>query len=167
MQIQFCKPSFPSYSALAYAATQTSGVLLGDGDCPERALQQCFTRRGRELKQAVVRRGAPDQPEWKNHASPSPGSKRDGPPPSSVWPSYPPPSSWSPSTPPSWSPSPSKPKPSSPPATPQPCNFRCPQQDLAKNPLTDEAIREPSLFCSYSTPHCETCSFCKYSTVRQ
>jgi hypothetical protein len=78
------------------------------------------------------------------------------PPPTSVWPSYP-----------SWSPSPSKPKPSYPPSTPQPCNFRCPQQDLAKNPLTDEAFRDSHLFCSYSTPHCKTCSFCEYSTVRQ
>lgn len=34
------------------------------------------------------------------------------------------------------------------------------------NPLTDEAFRDPDLFCSYSTPHCETCSFCKYSMVR-
>jgi hypothetical protein len=140
---------------------QTSGALVGDGDCPEHAVQQCTTRRNRELRQAVVRRRAPDQPVdhndgWTHHGSHSPGPKRDVPPPTSVWPSYP-----------SWSPSPSKPKPSYPPSTPQPCNFRCPQQDLAKNPLTDEAFRDSHLFCSYSTPHCKTCSFCEYSTVRQ
>lgn len=143
---------------------QTSGAFLGDGDCPQHAAQKCIPRRSRELKQAVVRRGAPDEyPDpnagWKPHGSPSPGPKRDVPPTTSVWPPYPPPSSWYPS--------PSKLKPSYPPSTPQPCKFRCPQQDLAKNQLTDEAIREPSLFCSYSTPYCKTCSFCEYNTVRQ
>ena len=47
----------------------------------------------------------------------------------------------------------------------QPCNFEYPQQDLAKNPLTDEALCGSYLFCSFSTPRCKTYSLFKYNMV--
>ena len=53
----------------------------------------------------------------------------------------------------------------SPAAKEAPCSHTCPQKDLAKNGLTDEAIRGQCLFCRYPTPPCESCGFCKYSTV--
>ena len=43
----------------------------------------------------------------------------------------------------------------------KPDNYKCPQQDLAKNLLTDEVIQDSSLLCNYSSD-CK----CKYSTVR-
>lgn len=165
---------------------QTTGVSVGDSYCPKTAVQKCVGRNGREFKQAVVRRGGHDDHgdkegevpshdfEWERRGSPSLVPKRDTPsstsdwysPSSSPWDSpyaNPSPSPW---TSPYSNPSPTYPKPTYPPTTQQPCNFRCPQQDLAKGPLTDEAIRGPYLFCSFSTPHCDTCAFCKYSTVR-
>ena len=71
--------------------------------------------------------------------------------------------SWS--NPKSWpSPSPTR-KPEPQPPKQKQCDYRCPQKDLAKNPLTDEAIRDGLLFCSYSSPECKSCYFCKYSAV--
>ena len=152
---------------------QITGALTGDNDvCPEHAAQQCFTRRSRQLKQAVMRRGVYDGNSNEHEPSPSPyvGWKREGSPSSHPKRTAPSPTwgkssdSWYNSKPtPSPSPSPwnSGPKP----PNQKPCDYRCPQKDLAKNPLTDGAIRDSSLYCSYSTPACKTCSFCKYSTV--
>ncbi|KAF9783920.1 hypothetical protein BJ322DRAFT_885790 [Thelephora terrestris] len=152
----------------------STGVFVGDENCPKQAVKKCVGSKNRELKQAMVRRGAHDEHEnkegkvtghkveWERRGSPSPGPKRDVPSSTADW-------SWPSHSPSPWegpygTPSPSKPKPSPPPSTQQPCNFRCPEQDLANDPLTDEAIRGPYLFCSYSTSECDTCSFCKYGT---
>ena len=152
MHIQFGKLySVFTSSASTYTGSQNTGAFVSGGNCPGQAVHQCVARRGRELRQPKVKRS------------------------DSTWdtpPSYPDPSPYEPSPPPyKPSPSPSKPssyswKPYTPPSSQPPCNFRCPQQDLAQSPLTDEAIRDSCLFCSFSTSHCKTCSFCKYSTVR-
>ncbi|KAF9649464.1 hypothetical protein BDM02DRAFT_3113663 [Thelephora ganbajun] len=136
----------------------------GSDGCIQQAVQRCISKRSPQLKQAVMRRGLVEEhsnkrepdAEWNRRPSPSPHPKRAVPSPARHK------RSDSPSSTPSTRPSPSKPGPQ--PPTQQPCNFRCPQNDLAKNPLTDEAIRETSLFCSFFTPHCNHCSFCKYST---
>lgn len=130
-------------------------------------MERCSTHRTRQFKQAVVRRAADEKPSekwspapspnptWERWSSPSQRPKRAAPSPTSEKRSH---SQYSPR--PKRSPSPSSsrnPSPQLP--TQQPCNYRCPAEDLAKSPLTDEAIRNSSLYCSYS-------SECKYSTVR-
>lgn len=152
------------------AYDSVSGGYLWGNNCPKNAIKKSTTWKGRELKQAMVRRDdghggdgwnndGHGNDGWPNNdgsdhgwprPSPRPGwnRKRDEPYPTSSYT----PSPYGSSTPP-------KPKPST-----KPCPFRCPQKDLAKNPLTDEAIRGPWLFCSFYTPKCDTCDFCKYDT---
>jgi len=158
----------------AHTVAKTTGALVGGNDsCPKQAIQQCFARRSRQLKQAVMRRGVYDgdsnewEPapspwvNWKREETRTSHPKRTAPSPtrdkgSDSWPNPKPTPSPSPSP---WKPGPQPPK-------ELPCKYRCPRKDLAKNPLTDGAIRDSFLYCSYSTPDCKTCSFCKYSTVR-
>ena len=46
------------------------------------------------------------------------------------------------------------------PSKEQAYNFVCPQEDVAKNPLTNKAIQDSALDCSYTT------GGCKYNAVR-
>jgi len=116
-------------------------------------------RRGTYDGESNERKPAPSP--WKREGSPSLHPKRTLP--SPTWEKNS--DSWS-NPKPTPPPSPSPWGPVSEPPKQQPCKYRCPLKDLAKKPLTNGAIRDPVLYCSYSTPDCETCSFCKYSTVR-
>lgn len=126
-----------------------------DGRCPQQAASQCPTPRRRDYDDGKSSDWYPtESPSWSKSPTPTSWSK-----PTQPWSK--PPQSWSkpgPSPSPSW---PSKPQP----PQKQPCNYTCPQKDLAKNGLTDESIRGPYLFCRYPSPPCEWCGFCKYSTV--
>jgi len=120
---------------LTYAVAQTSGAIIGDSDgCIGEAVQQCL-RRSRQLKQAVARRGVYDGLVNKRGSAPK---------------------SW-----PSPSPSPTGKFMPQPPKQKQ-VDYKCPQKDQAKNPLTEEAVQDSYLLCNYSSPDCK----CKYSSVR-
>ena len=116
-------------------------------------------RRGVYEGKSNERKPAPSP--WKREGSPSSHPKQTLASPTwhKVSDSWPDPKPTPPPSPPPW-------KPGTQPSRQQPCNCRCPQKDLAKNSLTNGAIRDSFLYCSYSRPDCETCSFCKYSTVR-
>ena len=139
---------------------QSSGVIVGDPDsrCPQQATSQCPVRRRQDGGDDDDKSGdwTPDSyPSWSEPPTPTSSWSK----PTQSWSK--PPQPWSkpgPSPSPSWSPKPQPPK-------KEPCNYVCPQKDLVKNKLTDEAIRGPYLFCRYPSQPCEACGFCKYSTV--
>ena len=121
----------------AHAGAQASGALNGNKDgCPGQAVQQCPST----------------QSPKKNDPSPN-GGKRDG----SQLASSPSPnqSTGNPGS------QPSKDQPAKDqPSKDQPAHsFKCPQKDLAQNPLTNQVIGDPASDCSYSTFNC------KYNTV--
>ena len=138
---------------------QTSGALIvdsSDSRCPQQADSLCSVRRRQDDDGDKTGDWTPDSyPSWSEPPTPTTSWSK----PTQSWSK--PPQPWSkpgPSPSPSWSPKPQPPK-------KEPCNYVCPQKDLAKNKLTDEAIRGPYLFCRYPSQPCDSCGFCKYSTV--
>ena len=126
------------FHAPAHAVAQASGALTSNKDgCPKKALQQCPS----------------NQSPKKNDPSPNRGKREGSQPDSSSSPNQ---STGKPVS------QPSKDQPSKDqPSKDQPAyKFKCPQKDLAQNPLTNEVIGDSALDCSYST------SDCKYNTVR-
>jgi hypothetical protein len=151
---------------------QTLGALIGDNSdsrCPQQADSLCPVRRRQDDDNDNDDNDGDDGDDGDKTGDWTPDSYpswSEPPTPTSSW-SKPtqswskPPQPWSkpgPSPSPSWSPKPQPPK-------KEPCNYVCPQKDLAKNKLTDEAVRGPYLFCRYPSQPCDSCGFCKYSTV--